>query len=112
LIFGNDYSAKVSRQLITKDRDSGPNLSSPKPQIFASFAAFCSNPLCFLLFKFLPGDPGVMLYVCPRRSCFEPGLNILIRFLRFSDLVPSNGVAGSVVATIHGECGYAESGKH
>jgi hypothetical protein len=41
----------------------------------------------------------VILRACPGPSCFGPRLNILNGLLRFSNLIPSNGIAGSVIAT-------------
>jgi hypothetical protein len=54
----------------------------------------------------------VILRACPGPSCFGPGLNIFNSLLRFSDLVPSNGTAGSVIATSQSESGEAKSENH
>ena len=51
----------------------------------------------------------MILRACPRPACFGPGLNIFIRPLRFSNLVPSNGIAGSVIATSQGASRDAKS---
>jgi hypothetical protein len=64
------------------------------------------------MFPQLPGGPVVMLLASPRRFCFGPGLNIFVCLLRFSDLVPSMVVAGSVVATVESECDEAKSGNN
>jgi hypothetical protein len=57
----------------------------------------------------LPGGPVVILRTCPGPSGFGPGLNILNGPLRFTNLVPSHGVAGSVIATRQSERGDAKS---
>jgi hypothetical protein len=59
----------------------------------------------------LPGGPGEMLRVSPRRFCFGPGLNAFILLLCLRDLIPSNGTAGSVVASTQSECGGAKNGN-
>jgi hypothetical protein len=41
----------------------------------------------------------------PWRFGIGPGLDVLVFLLRFSDLIPSLGVAGSVIATIQSKCG-------
>ena len=51
----------------------------------------------------------MILRACPRPACFGPGLNIFICPLRFSNLVPSNGIAGPVIATSQGATGDAKS---
>jgi hypothetical protein len=57
----------------------------------------------------LPGGPGVILRACPGPSCFGPRLNILNGPLRFSNLIPSNGIPGPVIATSQGASGDAKS---
>jgi hypothetical protein len=57
----------------------------------------------------LPGGPGVILRVCPGPSCFGPGLNILNGPLRVSNLIPSNSIAGPVIATSQGASSDAKS---
>jgi hypothetical protein len=59
----------------------------------------------------LPGGPGEMFCVSPRRFCFGPGLNAFIRLLCLRNLIPSNGAAGSVVAPTQSECDGAKSGN-
>jgi hypothetical protein len=59
----------------------------------------------------LPGGAGGVLGVSPGRFCLGPGLNVFVRFLRFSDLIPSIVVTGSIVATIQSEGGKAKSGN-
>jgi hypothetical protein len=51
----------------------------------------------------------VILHVCPGPSCLRPRLNILNGPLRFSNLIPSNGIAGPVIATSQGASGDAKS---
>jgi hypothetical protein len=53
----------------------------------------------------LPDGSGVVLCVTPRRFGIGPGLNALIFLKRFSDLIPSIIVAGSVIATTQSKCG-------
>ncbi len=53
-----------------------------------------------------------MLRASPRRFGFGPGLNIFVCLLRFSNLIPSMVIAGSVVATVESECGDAKSGNN
>ena len=60
-------------------------------------------------YPLLPSGPGVILHVCPRPACFGPGLNIFICPLRFSNLIPSNGIAGPVIATSQGASNDAKS---
>jgi hypothetical protein len=57
----------------------------------------------------LPGGPVVILHACPGPSCFGPGLNIFNGPLRFSNLLPSNGIAGSAIATSQSASGDAKS---
>jgi hypothetical protein len=51
----------------------------------------------------------VILHVCPGPSCLRPRLNILNGPLRFSNLIPSNGIPGPVIATSQGASGDAKS---
>jgi hypothetical protein len=59
--------------------------------------------------QLLPGGAVVILCACPGPSRFGPRLNILNGALRFSNLVPSNGIAGSVIATSENGSGDAKS---
>jgi hypothetical protein len=51
----------------------------------------------------------VILLARPGPFCFGPGLDILNGPLRFSNLVPSNGIAGPVIATSQSESGDGKS---
>ena len=60
----------------------------------------------------LPGGSAVVLGIRPRRFGIGPGLTVLVFLKPFSDLIPSNSVAGPVIATIQSKCGEAKSGNN
>jgi hypothetical protein len=61
--------------------------------------------------KTLPGGSVVVFGVRPRGFGVGPGLSVLVFLERFSDLIPSMIVVGSVIATIQSERGEAKNGN-
>jgi hypothetical protein len=52
-----------------------------------------------------PRGSAVVLCIRPGRFGVGPGLTVLVFLKPYSDLIPSNGIAGSVIATIQSKCG-------